>query len=185
MKETRGRKLPGTYNPLIVADLFSKQRKPWKGLVCSLSERVLGSAYATVNSFLQHTVDEQTAGALFREVFSPAMENLKESLAIKVEEILEPHLSGHPITYNHYLTENVQKAQATRHRRELEKRLKGFFKKNELSQVPNNHWFDMKSLLESLASHTEPDMDKYSSSMATDMMQAYYKVIAFLTSTAL
>ena len=27
MKETRGRELPGTYNPLIVADLFSRQRK--------------------------------------------------------------------------------------------------------------------------------------------------------------
>ncbi|KAE8440607.1 hypothetical protein EG329_007036 [Mollisiaceae sp. DMI_Dod_QoI] len=176
MKETRGRELPGTYNPLIVADLFSRQCKPWEGLVASLSKRVLGSAYDTVNSVLQHTADEQTARSLLREVVGPTMENLKNALAIKVQEILEPHLSGHPITYNHYLTKNVQKVQAARHRRELEKRLKSFFKKDELTQVATNHWFEMKNLLDTLTSYMEPDMDKFSCSMATDMMQAYYKV---------
>lgn len=78
-------------------------------------------------------MNEQTAGALLREVVGLSMEHLREDLAIKVEEILEPHLLGYPITYNHYLTENVQKAQAARHRLELEKRLKGFFKKDELN----------------------------------------------------
>jgi hypothetical protein len=34
----------------------------------------------------------------------------------------------------------------------------------------------MKALLDAIASHTEPDMDKFSCSMATDMMEAYYKV---------
>jgi hypothetical protein len=107
------------------------------------------------------------------------MENLKESLAIKVTEILEPHSSGHSITYTHYLTENVQKAQAARHRHELEKRLKDFFDRDDISQDTRSHQFNMKSLLDSLASHTEPDMDKFSCSMATDMMQAYYKVSNF------
>ena len=46
MKEKLG-ELPGTYNPLIVAELFSKQCKQWKGLVYYLSERVLDSAYTT------------------------------------------------------------------------------------------------------------------------------------------
>ena len=58
-----------------------------------------------LNSVLQHTVDEQTAEALLREVLGQSIEKLKEGLAIKIEEILDPHLSGHPITYNHYLTE--------------------------------------------------------------------------------
>lgn len=58
----------------------------------------------------------------------------------------------------------------------LEKRLKGFFKKDELSEVATNHWFDLRSLLDTLVLYTEPDMDRFSCSMATDMMQAYYKV---------
>jgi hypothetical protein len=181
MKESRGRELPGTYNPLIVTELFSKQCKPWKGLVCALSELILGSVYHTVNSVLQQIADEQTAAALLREVVSLSMERLNLNLATKVEEILDPHLSGHPITYNHYLTENVQKAQAARYRRELEGRLKSFFKTDNLNEYEGNeeHHFNMRSLLDTLVSHTEPDMDKFSCSMATDMMEAYYKVSQF------
>ncbi|PBP22809.1 hypothetical protein BUE80_DR006361 [Diplocarpon rosae] len=176
MKETRGRELPGTYNPLIVADLFSKQCKPWKELVCSLSDSILGSAHATVDLVLQHTADEQTGKALFREVVGPAMEHQRHSLGIKVEEILEPHLLGHPITYNHYLTENVQRAQTARNRRQMESKLKGFFGVDEVSQETILHSFNMDALLEILTSYIEPDMEFFSCSMATDMMEAYYKV---------
>jgi len=176
MKESRGRELPGTYNPLIVTELFSKQCKPWEGLVHALSQRITASSYTTVNLVLQHIADEQTAGALLREVVGPSLERLKVDLATKVKEILEPHLSGHPITYNHYLTDNVQKAQAARHRRQLEGKLKSFFGNSEQTQDATYYHFDMKALLNTIASHTEPDMDKFSCSMATDMMEAYYKV---------
>ncbi|KAF2034799.1 hypothetical protein EK21DRAFT_55853 [Setomelanomma holmii] len=177
MKESRGRELPGTYNPLIVTELFSKQCKPWKGLVCALSERILSSVHHTVSSVLQQIADEQTA-ALLQDVVGLSLECLKTNLATKVQEILEPHVSGHPITYNHYLTENVQKAQAARHRRELEGRLKSFFKTDNLNRYEGNgnYQFNMRALLDTLVSHTEPDMDKFSCSMATDMMEAYYKV---------
>ncbi|KAK6584650.1 hypothetical protein PZA11_002874 [Diplocarpon coronariae] len=176
LKETRGRELPGTYNPLIVADLFSKQCKPWKELVCRLSESILGSAYAAVDLVLQHTVDEQTASLLFREVVGPTMEQQRQSLAIKLEEIMAPHMSGHPITYNHYLTENVQKAQTARHRHQLESKLKSFFGGGEVSQNKTEHYFSMQALLNTLTSYIEPDMENFSCSMAADMMQAYYKV---------
>jgi hypothetical protein len=89
---------------------------------------------------------------------------------------LEPHLSGHPITYNHYLTDNVQKAQADRRRRQIEGRLKQLC---SLSTIPSgvfNYSLDMNVLLDDLADKTEPDMDTYSCSMAVDTMEAYYKV---------
>ena len=179
MRESRGRELPGTYNPMIVAELFSKQCRPWQSLVHDLSERILSFAYTTVNAVLQHVVDDQTAGSLIREIIGPSMENLKVGLATKVAEFLKPHLLGHPITYNHYLTENVQKAQATRRRREMEKRLKTFFNENALTQGTINHRLDVRSLLDTLVSHTEPDMDNFSCSMAVDVMEAYYKVSRF------
>ena len=36
LQETRGRELPGTYNPLIVSELFGKQARPWKGMLSAL-----------------------------------------------------------------------------------------------------------------------------------------------------
>ena len=176
MRESRGRELPGTYNPMIVAELFSQQCKPWETLVHNLSERILSTTYATVASALQYVVDEHTAGSLIREIIDPSMESLKVDLTTKVDEILTPHLRGHPITYNHYLTENVQKAQAARRRREMEKQVKCFLDVDELTRGTANHWFDMTALLDTLTSYTESDMEKFSCSMAVDMMQAYYKV---------
>jgi len=42
-------------------------------------------------------------------------------------ELLDPHINGHPITFNHYLTDNVQKAQSERRKRSTEDMLKTFF----------------------------------------------------------
>ena len=156
--------------------------RPWSDIVDKLCKRVLDATYITVDTALRHTADEQTVDALLRKVVEPSMEELKKSLSSKVEEILKPHVSGHPITYNHYLTDNVQKVQAKRHRQELEKRLSGFLQsKTQPTDLVRS--FDMKALLDTLLSGMEPDMDKYSCSMATDMMQAYYKASHFLHST--
>ncbi len=64
-----------------------------------------------MEAVLRHVADGETAGALLRVVIDPTMENIKKELADKADEILELHILGHPITYNHYLTDNVQKVQ--------------------------------------------------------------------------
>ncbi|KAK7911643.1 P-loop containing nucleoside triphosphate hydrolase protein [Apiospora marii] len=176
MEGSRGRELPGTYQPLIVAELFSKQCRPWKGLVVDLSDRILKSSLATVSATFRYIVDENTAESLLREIVEPSLGKLRDSLSTKVEEILEPHLSGHPITYNHYLTENVQKAQAARHRRELESQLRAFFGESNFRNSNIKMDVNPMLLLRTLSSTSEPDMDTVSCSMATDMMEAYYKV---------
>lgn len=107
MKESQGRELPGTYQPLIVAELFSKQCQPWKELMMDLSDRILASSLVTVSAALHYIIDENTTESLLQEVVGPSMDDLKVGLITKVEEILGPHISGHPITYNHHLTENV------------------------------------------------------------------------------
>ena len=41
VKRSRGRELPGTFNPLIVGDLFYQYSKPWKSLVDRYSEIII------------------------------------------------------------------------------------------------------------------------------------------------
>ncbi len=127
MRESRGRELPGTYNPMIVAELFSKQCKPWQRMVRCLLRRAFNSASIAIEAALRHVADGETAEAVLRVVVDPAMENIKKELTSKADEILEPHILGHPITYNHYLTDNIQKVQAQRTRRRMEERLISFF----------------------------------------------------------
>ncbi|KAK4134804.1 dynamin family protein [Trichocladium antarcticum] len=176
MRKSRGRELPGTYNPMIVAELFSEQCKPWQQMVRRLLEQAVESVSTTVEAVVRHVADDVTAEELLRTVVDPALENSKRELTSKTDEILEPYISGHPITYNHYLTDNVQKAQARRARERIRGILDSFFRTAVLNRGIATHTFDMPALLNTLAAHTEPDMDTYSCSMAVDMMEAYYKV---------
>ncbi|KAK0107205.1 hypothetical protein ONS95_003907 [Cadophora gregata] len=49
MVECRGRELPGTFNPLVVGDLFSRQCKPWESITQDLAEQVHEAAATTFN----------------------------------------------------------------------------------------------------------------------------------------
>ncbi|KAL1836384.1 hypothetical protein VTJ49DRAFT_5222 [Mycothermus thermophilus] len=176
MMESRGRELPGTYNPLIVAELFSQQCQPWQGMVRNLLERVTQAAVDVVRSILVDvTRNEATVRVLFDEVLRPPMKSLKRELRAKAEEILQPYLSGHPITYNPVLTESMHRAQVGRRRQMMEQQVKQFFNVDALPAGHCTHRFDMRRFLDHLAGATEPDMDTYSC-IAVDTMEAYYEV---------
>ncbi|KAI1325842.1 P-loop containing nucleoside triphosphate hydrolase protein [Xylariaceae sp. FL0255] len=175
MRESRGRELPGCYNPLIVAELFKKQCQPWERLAFDLGGRTLQSVQTMIDAVFDYVADQETAKGIASVVVIPSMEKVKGELQCKIGEILHPHLSGHPITYNHYLTENVQRAHAARQMRDFEKRIVSYFG-DDIADEESSYTFNMKSLLDALVSNTEPDMEMYSCTMAIDMMEAYYKV---------
>lgn len=177
MIRTRGCELPGTYNPLIVGELFKEQCKPWGILVDRFTSDILDAARFAVESALDYATDKDTAAGLLHAIIYPKLYNLKEALNVKIEEILEPHKSGHPITYNHYLTENVQKAQTERRRRHLQRVLQGVLgQQNKLPDGRYQYTFNASILLSQLVENTEADMDRYALYAAIDMMEAYYKV---------
>lgn len=108
MKRSRGRELPGTYNPHIVADLFYEQSKPWQTYVYQVSHQLWDSTMLVLDLILDHTADENTALGLKRHTVNSAMEILRKDLQNMTITVLAPHQRGHPITYNHYLTDNIQ-----------------------------------------------------------------------------
>lgn len=107
MRRSRGCELLGTFNPLIVGDLFYQQSRPWKGLVELFSERILSATRTSLELILIHTTDEATREGLLQEIINPATERYTKQLESKVAEIIRPHQRGHPITYNHYFTETI------------------------------------------------------------------------------
>jgi len=110
VRRSRGCELPGTFNPLIIGDLFYRQSKPWKRLVERYSEKILDATRTALELISLHTTDENTSEGLLQEIIGPAMEKYADQLKSKVAEILRPHQKGHPITYNQYYTENIRKA---------------------------------------------------------------------------
>lgn len=180
MERNRGRELPGTYNPLIIGDLFRQRSAKWDEVIGGYTKRILDAVRETLDVILTFTADEATGEGIFRHLINPAMDRVQKSLEEKVASILDPHRHGHPITYNHYLTDTIQKIKAQHKKNSQAAKLWSFFGKDirirKINAVVHPEAVDLNLLLEALNESTEIDMDQYACSEAIDCMKAYYKV---------
>ena len=183
MRKTRGRELPGTFNPLIIGDLFFEQSRPWKALTNRYCRDVLNAIKTSLEYTIDTITDSKTAEGLLKELLYPAMMTRTSHLHTKVSEVLEPYHSGHAITYNHYFTETIQKARKEHHEKEHAKRVRAFFgaQPND-SSIYIDDQVDFSKLVESLDISSEADMDRFACSEATYCMIAYYKVSEYTKS---
>lgn len=178
LKRSRGRELPGMYNPLIVGELFYEQSTPWEGLARKHIDLVWKSGVAFLDLLVDKLADVDTAEALRREVIHPAMGVLLNGLNHKLKKTIAPFQTGHPITYNHYFTETIQNVREKRLQSEVQKKLVRFFGVKDpvtLEDLPVEK-MKLASLVEVLATRNEADMDRYACSELLDCMEAYYKV---------
>ncbi|KAK8127637.1 dynamin family protein [Apiospora sp. TS-2023a] len=177
MEECRGRELPGTSNPLVVGDLFARQCKPWEAITTNLVEEIHEAAATTFNKMVSELCDQNTHGRLMKWLIQPSLHRLRKDVKAKLEELLLPHLSIHPITYNDYLTDTVQKIQDDRHSRNFDQLTLKIIPqtRDELSASPQNG-VPLKALLMELEKGTCPNVREYSASLAADVAAAYYTV---------
>jgi hypothetical protein len=180
LKRTRGCELPGTFKPEIIGNLFQDQCKPWKIIIDTFAKVLFGRAKSVVFHALEHTADEATNHGIMRFIVNPALETIKISLESKACQILAQHQHNHPITFNHYLTDNMQKARQSHSQKVMAEKLKSYFGGTDpLSDTPctTGPWIvNTKALLDTLTNETEADMEKYACGEALDCMDAYYKV---------
>jgi hypothetical protein len=126
---------------------------------------------------VKHVTDEATSAALIDEIIVPACESIKREIDAKTRELLTPHQTGHPIIYNHYFTETLQKIRTRRQENELAKSLQRFFGVDNLHEpYYTEHSINLDQLLKSLLQQSEPDMVRFASIEALECMLAYYKV---------
>lgn len=177
LKKNRGRELPGTFNPMIVRDLFLEQCGPWEELTYIHVTAVWKAVREFLKLAVSHVADETTSIALFDDIVAPALDDQHEVLDQKSRELLMPHQKGHPITYNHYFTETLQKIRAERHKDELREILERHFGVDTLEEPCDvKKSINLRGLLDSLLQSTEPDMARFASAEAMDCMLSYYKV---------
>lgn len=173
MSHRRGCELPGLFKPDIVSDLFAEQCRPWRGITATMTRDILDRVYVTTGHIVKQTAADDVANKLL-VLLNTRIEGYEQKLEAKVEELLLGHYEQHPITYNHQLTENVQKAQQGRRKRAIEKKLADTFGNQ------GDHDFTIRitavQIMDLYFDVFEPDMRRYGSSLAVDYMEAYYKV---------
>ncbi|KAG6118850.1 hypothetical protein E4U13_008225 [Claviceps humidiphila] len=171
MERSRGCELSGTFNPLIVGELFAEQCQPWKNLTSETETKVLQAVDEVQRAIVDEITVKETAPAIL-QMLRGGTDKLKKALGEKLEELLRPHSSGHPITYNNYLTDTVKKAQDDRRKHRLEMEVNSLVQHNFFASASSN----VKSIVDKLKEKMDSDMDTFASEMAIDYMEAYYEV---------
>ena len=186
LKRSRGRELPGMFNPLIVGDLFFEQSRPWEDMARSHLQMTWKTVKAFLELTLSYLTDENTADHLFREILDPAMNRKMTQVEAKLHEILAQNQKGHPITYNHYFTETIQKARHEHMEKEAMTRAQGVLGVSTSRPINQDDTFNslnagsvkVLSLISVLFPSNEADMDRYACSEILLCMEAYYKVVS-------
>ncbi|KAL5877579.1 hypothetical protein ACKVWC_006733 [Pyricularia oryzae] len=201
LKRNCGRELPGTFNPLIIGDLFREHSRPWQTIVEKYVDCSLEAVRHVIEQALGAVTVDKVANDILDRVINPTMELLEKSLRARVAEILKPYTEGHPITYNHYFTEEVQKLQRARRKKELEllnsKRISNPFQDRSPGSVQSggisgsaaspatksfgNSTGDLvtvsiSDVVSTFVSKSEANMEMFAAATALDYMLAYYKV---------
>lgn len=181
LKRTRGRELPGTFNPMIVRELFLEQCRPWEDIALTHIELVWQASKDFLRLAVEYVGDEATSAALFEHVVVPSLDALRERLETKTRKLLMPHQKGHPITYNHYFTETLQKIRSENRKKDMKVAIQEYFGVSDIDESYHTKYaIDLRGLLNSLLETTEPDMTRFASIEALNCLLAYYKVRVFV-----
>ncbi|KAM0430444.1 hypothetical protein ACHAPT_005791 [Fusarium lateritium] len=178
MERSRGRELPGMFNPMIVADLFREQSSPWENLARAHVKKVWDGVRGFLRHVVKHTANLTTAETLHEFILMPKLDKIFEALNERVEVLLSQHQEGHPVTYNDSFTDTLQQIRMKRRTAEILGTLKLHLGGQEI--LTSNTYFrstvDLKDVAKSLTTPPESDMRYFAAQEILDTLESYYKV---------
>ena len=182
LKYSKGRELPGLFNPLIVGDLFIEQCEPWGRIARLLAEDILEAVHRTTQLIVEHITASDVAEEVLK-LLRQEIEGLKVDLDAQVDALLAS-AAQHPITYNPQLTENVQRVQQARNKRAIKKLVGKTFGLHRFDNPDSKINLNPIQLVDLMGEGFESDMERFGSALAVDYMEAYYKARYFPQSKA-
>ncbi|KAF3098475.1 hypothetical protein TWF102_006036 [Orbilia oligospora] len=150
MKLSRGRELPGSFNPQVIGQLFREQSEPWR-LIALLH---LDAIATTCSVFVDMVLDRCTAPDLKKRLWASKVERSLKDAALSAKMELQRILDDkdrHPITYSYTYAANVQRNRNIR----IQQRIKEGFKDDYVTPAA--------------------DMDRAAAEEAFDSERAYYR----------
>jgi hypothetical protein len=174
LERSRGYELPGTFQPMLISQLFWEQSAPWEQIASEHIKKVAQACKEFVG-----TVLEDTAPAEFKERLTALNVDaaLSRSLADAKDELRKilRDKARHPSTYNHYFTTTIQKMRQRKHQSMA--KTASMASETSIQDRSGNYrtHIDRDTLLAQMEKKIEPDMDVFSSQEALDTQRAYYK----------
>jgi hypothetical protein len=170
---TRGRELPGNYNHALLAELFHFQSKRWAQMGSDHIKLVHKALKSFITALSEHITDEERISLEIKrqvnERLTTQMNRAEKELQILIEDEHQQ-----PITYNHYYTDNVQKARQDASRILINNIVKDTAGDDTKNSKKNS--IDLERLVNALQKHVNVDMDEQACAEVRAGLDAYYKV---------
>ena len=181
LQRSRGRELPGIFNPMLISQLFWEQSERWESLARAHIDFVANSCKIFLLDVLDHVASTDVKARLLDLTVLPALKCAHEAALDELKGIVEDK-KRHPITYNHYFTDTLQKIQRERYSRmimELTKEATVTVSEKTFTGGPGyepRRYIHPELLKQQLGCTINKDMDRFSAEQALDAHDAYYKV---------
>jgi GTPase SAR1 family protein len=174
----RGRELPGSFNPLVVGELFWEQSVKWPDLAKAHVEEVAEVCRQFLMGLLEEMCPKDVISRVWSLHFEEALKKRNDAASDELGRIVYDH-KGYPINYNDSYTDIVRRFQQERERGRLSKAVEDATSHNSLPGCHSNHTsaeIDLSNALDGFLRVSEPDMEMDSYEEALDRLHAIYKV---------
>lgn len=175
--KSRGRELPGNFNPLVVGELFWEQSSKWENIAKTHTERVEDICARFLRELLKEKSPPDVHTRLWPRIqdeLAARSKNAQDELCKLIEDI-----QSYPINYNHYYTDTIMARGNERAKKELKACLNKHTSQKALPGCQSNHTFESVNVDAALNLYfqgVDPDMDKHACDMVLDCLFAIYKV---------
>ncbi|KAK2810770.1 hypothetical protein FQN49_008507 [Arthroderma sp. PD_2] len=180
LERSRGREIPGTFNPMLTSHLFREQSQGWDTIAHHHINRVAASCKAFLIQVLDHVAAPELKARILNLTVTPALKKAREAAFNELKKI-EEDKRRHPITYNHYFTDTLQKLQQERYTFGVEKLAKAatvdvYEYLSSTKKYITKSYIDPETFYNKLRQgNLERDMDNFSAEQALETLDAFYK----------
>ncbi|KAI9155433.1 NADH-cytochrome b5 reductase 2 [Paramyrothecium foliicola] len=175
MQRTRGRELPGMFDPMIVTRLFKEQSAPWAEIAMTHVKKVWQAAQTFLEHLVAHVAEKSTVRTIICTIVQPKLDEVLDAMRKKTKELLRPHQDSHPITYNTALIERMPQIRFERKATALTSALKSYFNVSDMEAIYRT--VDLNELHQSiLTTLVEQNETDYAAARALDYVEAYYEI---------
>ena len=175
---TRGKELPGNFNPLLIGELFWEQSSKWQ----RMAEHHVADIADVCTRFLDALLREKCPKDVHIRLWSSKLEDTLTSRfdgsAREIEKIMED-IKSYPITYNHYYTDTIKKRRREREEKCLANCIDNATQHILLPGCSSNHTsaqVDSGRAAREYSDAVDPDMENHTCEEALDCLYSIYKV---------
>ncbi|KZZ92844.1 Dynamin, GTPase domain protein [Moelleriella libera RCEF 2490] len=171
----RGRELPGTFNWALLSELFMEQSSRWSDIAENHLQTVLATVRQWIDAAATRLVAEERLRNEIRVMLRGWLENAEHEAKIELGKLLEDE-RGSPMTYNHYFTDNVEKARLDIQAKALREVVDRLGEEQKYLKVHLANPGEVSTFLSAVKSRTKVLMNEQACDEGLIQLNAYYKV---------